>query len=180
MKRDEAISQLRNGRKQILQSITGLSEADFTRANAVKKWSIKDVLAYLAAWDEEMVRVLQAFAMQTAPVYAYSISDRNKFAAWNEEQVEQRRAQAFGDTIAEYESARRDLIQVLEGLTDPVLNRSKLTPWGDTLTGFDLVMMQAERDAEQTVQIQSYRKKLDRWARARLKYTEKRRTTKKP
>lgn len=179
MRRDEAITQLRAARKNLLESIAGLTEADLTRASAVKKWTIKDVLAYLAAWDEETVRVIQAFSMQADPLYAYSISDRNNFAAWNEEQVAQRRERTFVQVLAEFESARRDLIQVLEGLTDQVLNRSKRTPWDAIHTGFDLVLMQIERDQEQAAQIRSYRKKLDRWARARQKYTEKRRTTKK-
>lgn len=180
MRRDEAITLLRAARKNLQESIAGLTEADFTRPSAVKKRTIKDVLAYLAAWDEETVRVLQAFSMQAEPLYAYAMSDRNDFAAWNEEQVAQRREHSFIQVLAEFESARRDLIQVLEGLTDQVLNRNKRTPWGTTQTGFDLVLMQIERDREQATQIRSYRKKLDRWARARQKYTEKRRTTKKP
>lgn len=176
MKRDEAIHDLRAARKELQESIVGLSEDDFLRPKAIDKWTLKDLIAHVASWDEEIVRVLQAFSMQSQPLYSYLISDRNGFAVWNEEQVAARRERTVNETMSEFEIARRDLIQVIEGLTDPVLNRSKMTSWGKPATGFELVMTQVEHDREHMAQIRSYRKKIERWARARQKLTEKRKT----
>lgn len=178
MKRDEAIQQLRGARKEFQDTINGLTEEDFLRAKAIDKWTLKDLLASIAAWDEELVRVLQTFTMPGESQYTYTISDRNNFAAWNEEQVIARRELTLDRVMSEYEIARRDLIQVVEGLTDPVLNRTRMTSWGKPASGFDLVLMQVAQDRARAEQVRSYRKKIERWARARQKLTEKRKTKK--
>lgn len=178
MKRDEAIQLLRSSRKALAETLAGLTEDDYSRSKAIDKWTLKDLLAHVASWDEEMVRVLQTFTMPGESQYTYTISDRNGYAAWNEEQVAARRAKSVSEIVTEFEIARRDLIQVVEGLTDPVLNRSRMTPWGKPQTGFDLVQTQVEHDQEHADQVRSYRKKIDRWARARQKLTEKRKTKK--
>lgn len=67
MKRDEAVNKLRAARKELLESLQGASEEEKMRPNAVEKWSIKDLLAHIASWDEEILRVIQAFAMQAEP-----------------------------------------------------------------------------------------------------------------
>lgn len=178
MKRDEAIQQLRGARKEFQDTISGLTEEDFVRAKAIDQWTLKDLLANIAAWDEELVRVLQTFTMPGESQYTYTISDRNNFAVWNEEQVVARRALALDRVMSEFEIARRDLIQVVEGLTDPVLNRTRMTSWGKPASGFDLVLMQVAQDHARAEQVRSYRKKIERWARARQKLTEKRKTKK--
>lgn len=178
MKRDEAIQQLRAARKELQETIGGFTAEDFSRSKAVAKWTLKDVLAHIASWDEEMVRVLQTFTMPGDSIYTYAISDRNGFAAWNEEQVAARAERTVAEVVSEFEIARRDLIQVVEGLTDAVLNRSRMTSWGKAATGFELVMTQVDHDREHSEQIKSYKKKIERWARARQKLTEKRKTKK--
>lgn len=178
MKRDEAIQQLRSARKEFQDTISGLTEEDLTRAKAIDKWTLKDLLAHIASWDEEMVRVLQTFTMPGESQYTYVISDRNNYAVWNEEQVAARRHLTLSQTMSEFEIARRDLIQVVEGLTDPVLNRTRMTSWGKPATGFELVVLQVAQDHAHSEQVRSYRKKIERWARARHKLTEKRKTKK--
>lgn len=180
MKRDEAIQLLRAGRKELQDTLTELTEEDYARAKVVGKWSLQDLLACTAAWDEEMVRILQTFPMPGESLYSYTLSDRNEFGAWNQEQVELRRAQTLAQTMAELEKARRDLIQVVEGLTDAVLGRTRLTPWGKAVSGFELLAMQAERDRESAAAIRSFRRKKERWARARKNLTVKRKTKSKP
>ncbi len=179
MKRDEAIARLRSARKELLGALAGVTDEEMQRPNAVAKWSIQDLLGHIAAWDEEALRVLQAFVMQQNPQYSYSISDRNDFAAWNAEQIELRRGRTLPEVRAEFENARRDLIQVVEGTTDQVLLRAKPTPWNKVRTGLELLQDAAEHDLEHSQDIKSWRKKRERWARARQKYVTKRREVKK-
>jgi uncharacterized protein (TIGR03083 family) len=179
MKRDEAVNKLRGARKELLESLQGVSDEDKVRPNAVEKWSMKDLLAHIASWDEEVLRVIQAFAMQPDPHFSYAISERSDFSAWNSEQVELRRERTLEQVVAEFRNARRDLIQVVEGLTDQVLMRPKMTSWGKVHTGFELLDEMVQHDAEHTKDVRSWRKKRERWARAREKYVSKRRETKK-
>lgn len=174
MKRDDAIQALRTGRKELLDALADLNEEDYTRPRAAGKWSLQDVLANIAAWDEEMVRVLQTFPMPGESDFAYTISDRNDFALWTEEQVALRRALSPAQMLNEFESARRDLIQVVEGLTDAVLNRTRITSWGKPATGFELLLLQTERDRGTAEVVRRYRKKRERWVRARKNIIVKR------
>lgn len=179
MKRDEAVNKLRAARKELLESLHGVPEEDKLRPNAVAKWTIKDLLAHIASWDEEVLRVIQAFAMQPEPHFSYAISERNDFASWNAEQVELRKDRTLEQVETEFRNARRDLIQVVEGLTDQVLMRPKMTPWSKVRTGFELLNEMVEHDSDHTKEIRSWRKKRERWARARQKYVSKRREAKK-
>lgn len=174
MKRDEAIHALRTARRDLQDALGDLTEEDYTRPKSVGTWTLQDAVAHIAAWDEEMVRVLQTFPMPGESMYTYSISDRNDFAGWNEEQAALRRAKSPAQVLMEFENARRDLIQVVEGLTDAVLNRSRMTSWGKPAAGFDLLLWQAERDSEYAELVRRYRKKRERWQRARKNRTVKR------
>lgn len=107
------------------------------------------------------------------------ISERSDFATWNGEQVELRRERTLEQVEIEFRNARRDLIQVVEGLTDQVLMRPKMTSWAKVHTGFELLNEMVQHDAEHSKDVRSWRKKRERWARARQKYVSKRRETKK-
>ncbi len=179
MKRDEAVGKLRAARKELQETLAGISEEEWTRPNAVQKWSLKDLLGHIAAWDEEVLRVIQAFAMQAEPHYSYSISDRNDFAVWNAEQVEERKNRTLEQIRSEFDGSRRDLIQIVEGVTDQVLMRPKMTPWNELRTGLELLDEAAAHDIEHAKDVRSWRKKRERWARARQKYVSKRRDSKK-
>ncbi len=178
MKRDEAVVRLRAARREFLETLAGINPEEMERPNAIQKWSLKDLLGHIAAWDEETLRVAQAFAMQPEPHYSYSVSPRNDFAAWNQEQVEARKDRSLQEIRREFDNARRDLIQVIEGMTDQVLMRPKATPWDEVRTGFELLSASAEHDLEHARDIRSWQKKRARWARARQKYVSKRRESK--
>ena len=179
MKRDEAVQQLRAARKELQGSVTGLTEEDLLRPKAMGQWSVKDILAHVASWDAEILRVIQAIAMQPEPQYSYAISDRSDFGVWNEEQVASRRLRPAPQILRELENTRRDLIQAIDGVTDQVLVRPKLTSWGKKRTGLEILQEIVDHDLEHAAQIRSWRRKRARWARAHKKYVGRRRTTKK-
>lgn len=179
MKRDEALLKLRAARKELQQVLAGVPDQDRVRLKAVGEWSVKDVLGHIAAWDEECLRVIQAFAMQTEPQYAYTISEHNDFGAWNSEQIALRKERPLAAVKQEFDNARRDLIQIVEGMTDQVLMRSKLTTWGKERTGLELLEDLAAHDLDHAAMLRRWRKKRERWARARKKYVSKRREAKK-
>lgn len=174
MKKSALIDRLRRSRHALLSSLQGLTEEDLLKPNAVNHWSLRELLAHLASWDAEAVRVAQANAMQDDPKFAYSISTYNDFATWNAEQIALRANQTLEQTLREVNTARSDLMQALDGMTDPVLRRAKKTPWGRVVSSYDLIATQIEHDEEHLKHILSFRKKLERWQRARTKAAVKR------
>jgi uncharacterized damage-inducible protein DinB len=167
MKKTELVDRLRRTRYTLLDALKGLNEEDMLKPNAVNKWSLKDLLAHLASWDAEVVRVMQAFAMQDEPKFAYSISAHNDFATWNAEQIALRAPMTLAQTLRDIDTARSDLMQTLDGMTDPVMRRTKKTPWGRVASSYDLIITQIEHDEEHLKHILSFHKKMERWKRAR-------------
>ncbi len=174
MKKSELVDRLRRSRNALLGTLIGLSEEDLLKPKAVNNWSVKDLLAHLASWDAETVRVLQAFAMQDEPRFAYSISPHNDFATWNAEQIALRQNDTLEQSLRELDTARSDLMQVLDGMAEPVMRRAKKTSWGRVASSYDLVVNQIEHDEEHIKDIESFRKKMERWQRARVKAADKR------
>lgn len=153
-----------------------LKEEDLARSKSINQGSVQDLLGHLAAWDEEILRVIQAFAMQDNPKFLYEISGKDDYAAWNAEQRTRRAGQTLEQVRHELELARKDLIQVVDGLTDPVLRRERTTPWKTTASGYTLLIEQMDHDKEHTEQVAAWLKKMARWKRARAKLSEKRKT----
>lgn len=178
MKRDEAIIKLRLARREFLETLVGVEDEDMLRPNVVEKWSLKDLLGHIAAWDEEMLRVIQAFTMQPEARYSYVISERDEFAVWNAEQIAARRDSTLEQIKSEFENARRDLIQVTEGMTDQVLARSKRTSWGTMQTGIELLNEIVAHDLTHAQDVRRWLKKRERWARSHQTYAAKRRESK--
>ncbi|HEY6042489.1 MAG TPA: DinB family protein [Anaerolineae bacterium] len=174
MKKTELVDRLRRSRHILLEALKGFDEEEMLKPNAVSVGSLKDLMAHLASWDAEMVRVMQAFAMQDDPKFAYSISTYNDFATWNAEQIALRADLTLKQAVREIETARSDLMQTLDGMTDPVLRRTKKTPWGRVASSYDLILTQIEHDEEHLKHILSFHKKMERWKRARLQAAARR------
>ncbi len=66
-RRAEALATLVAGRRDLLRALEGLSEADLTRAGVDGLWSVRDILAHIAAWDRQVALVLEAWLAGTTP-----------------------------------------------------------------------------------------------------------------
>lgn len=176
MKKSEIIDRLRQSRRALLAAVQDIPEEALVRARQVDGGSVKDLLAHLAAWDEEGIRVLQAFALPGEARFSYTIAQENDFGAWNAEQTVRHKGLSLADVRREMDMARRDLIQVVDSLTEPVLNRAKRTPWQTNQSAYGVLEDLVAHELEHTADLQSWRKKMDRWKRARARLSAKRKT----
>jgi uncharacterized damage-inducible protein DinB len=78
--------QVRDGlareRAKLLAALDGLSEEEMTRPGAVGRWSVRDVLAHILAWEEEAVTRLDLLAADRPQDFA-PIVDEEELGAWN-------------------------------------------------------------------------------------------------
>jgi hypothetical protein len=71
-------------RGKLLAALEGLSEGELTRPGAVGRWSVRDVLAHLLAWEEEAVTRLDLLAADRPQDIAWiDDQDEQKLEAWN-------------------------------------------------------------------------------------------------
>ncbi|MBK9713571.1 MAG: DinB family protein [Kouleothrix sp.] len=129
--RDDAIAALDRTRAELLDAIRGLDERALDRKGAVGDWSIKNMLAHIAAWEEWVVQALPArlAAATTPPDMRARLQDEDRF---NAEEVAEREELTPGEQLMELERTRAELLAYLRGLDQPTLARAQ--PW-DTWPG---------------------------------------------
>ncbi len=66
-RRADALATLAAGRRDLLQALEGLSDAGLTRSGVDGPWSVRDILAHIAAWDRQVVLTLEAWLEGTTP-----------------------------------------------------------------------------------------------------------------
>ena len=58
----EALARFRQGRSELFVALEGLSEEEQTRVPVVGRWTVRDVLAHILAWEEVAVQRLELYA----------------------------------------------------------------------------------------------------------------------
>jgi len=61
--REQAIRRMTRSRDATLRFLAGVPEADLLRPRTQGRWSVKDVLAHIAAWEEEAIRRFALFTV---------------------------------------------------------------------------------------------------------------------
>ena len=111
--------QMADARERLLAAFEGLSEEELIEPGVCGDWSVRDVIAHVAAWDRET----------TAMFAAMLKGERHYFLDLDEEGLEQfnqdRHAVAVdmpvSDAIAELTDARQAMIDLLKGVDNAQL-----------------------------------------------------------
>ena len=141
----DALAELGRTRAELLAAISGLDEAALDRTGVVGDWSIKNVLAHIAAWEAWVVEALPArMTTNTTPEdFRQRAADEDRF---NAEEVAEREELTPDEQLMELERTRAELLAYLRGLDVAALERKH--PW-DTWAGtLPEYLLEALRDHE--------------------------------
>ena len=127
----DALAELGRTRAELLAAIGGLDEAALDREGLIGDWSIKNVLAHIAAWEAWVVQALPArMASGATPEdFRQRAQDEDRF---NAEEVAEREELTLDEQLMELERTRAELLAYLGGLDAATLERTH--PW-DTWAG---------------------------------------------
>jgi hypothetical protein len=128
---DQALAALERTRADLLDTIGGLDEDRQDRKGLVGEWSIKNVLAHLAAWEAWVVQALpeRVATGTTSAAFRERAENEDRF---NYEEVAEREELTPREQLMELERTREELLAYLRGLDDQTLGRHN--PW-DTWQG---------------------------------------------
>jgi DinB superfamily len=132
----DLIEELTRERAALLEIVEGLDDATLDRKGVVGAWSIKNVLAHLAAWEAVVVGITPEWlATRVKPqILQASTADED---ADNAEQVGLRERLLPADQFAELETTRGALLHLFEDLGDETLARRNPWPeWEGTLAEY--------------------------------------------
>jgi hypothetical protein len=141
----DALAELGHMRAELLAVISGLDEAALDRKGAVGDWSIKNVLAHIAAWEAWVVESLPArMATGTTPQdFRQRAEDEDRF---NAEEVAEREELTPDEQLMELERTRAELLAYVGGLDAAVLERTH--PWNTWEGTLPEYLLAALRDHE--------------------------------
>jgi uncharacterized protein (TIGR03083 family) len=132
----EIFEELDHTRAALLEAVEGLGEDALDRKGVVGEWSVKNVLAHIAAWEEWVVQALpRRLDTGTTPDdFRARVADEDRF---NAEEVAKREELTPSEQLIELQRTREALLAELRGLDAAVWERRNLwDTWEGTLAEY--------------------------------------------
>ena len=154
-KKDRLIAELVQTRRAILAAACSLSPT-LQDEVFLGHWTLKDLLAHLAGWDDANVEAIQALLDGRLPPF-YQHSDRD-WTSFNARLVAECGRQDFADLVSVLENSHQQLIRSIEAVPPEEFDRDR----GVRFRGYRVTiarLLQAEGDDERThlSQIEEFR-----------------------
>lgn len=116
-------------------------------------WTIKDVLAHLAGWDDATIAALKAFVCGEAP----PVPAVRGIDVYNSETVAERTSLDYEQIVKEWEWVREQLKALVNELPPEKLEATIVSPWGPSMTVAQLITVMTDHEEEHAVHIQAQR-----------------------
>lgn len=144
---EQALAELHAARTELLTLLDGMDEAALERPGLLGVWSVKNVLAHLAAWEDWVVQALpvRMATGTTPPAFRARVADEDQFNAL---EVAERAELTPSEQLMELERVRAELLRYVHTLPPAELARHQPWPeWASTLPEYLLVALgQHERE----------------------------------
>lgn len=124
MEKEELIESWRRARKLFFDSVEGLSEEDASVADSMGSWSVKDVVAHLIFWDEELLRSIEALLKGDRPAFLDEDWD-----SLNARAVEKRVDQSLEEMLRDLRVSGRKVKGVMARLDEGQFSLSRGQKW---------------------------------------------------
>ncbi|HEY0755985.1 MAG TPA: DinB family protein [Ktedonobacteraceae bacterium] len=155
---------LKYGQLTVLQASDSLVEEAWETAGACGVWSVKDIIAHLASYEQVLIDVLASFISGgSTPALSAFIAQGAQF---NDSEVNRRKAKKLQDVLAEFNDMHTQVMSLIVTLPPEMLRQSGTLPWYGMEYALDdvLVYMYYGHKREHSAQIAAFRDRLDRRA----------------
>ncbi|MFQ5905136.1 MAG: DinB family protein [bacterium] len=113
MNKRELIQQWREARRVLFDSLKALGEGEASIPNSIGKWSVKDVVAHIVFWDEELLRGMKALLKRDRPAFL----DRD-WDELNARAVAERKHQSLNEMLGDLKESGARIEVFLNGLDE--------------------------------------------------------------
>jgi uncharacterized protein (TIGR03083 family) len=138
----ERLNRSRNAMQRAVSSVDGGREL-------CPGWTIREMLAHIAGWDEVGTRTVRAHAAGTAP----DPLEIQGIDAYNEMLIARCEALSHEETIQYWRKARRELVDALDETPPERFREQAEFPWGERGNITRLVSILAEHELEHAHEI---------------------------
>ena len=147
MTKHEYLEKLNEQRGNVLKAIEGLTDAELCLPMAEGKWSFKDTLGHLAAWEGEVINAFEQKARGERP----TIGNITDFDAWNAVEAAKRKDHSPGEIRNSLQRGRVRLLEIVNALPDSG------EVWEPKRSTARMLTMLIEHDHHHWKQIHDYR-----------------------
>ncbi len=154
---------LKYGHLTVLQTIDKFPESAWEIAGACGVWSVKDIIAHLASYEEVLVDILTASpggdSTPTTPMLNSYIELGGQF---NDIEVNRRKAKTIQDVFAEFNDTHAQVMSLIANIPPETLRQPGTLPWYGMDYALDdlLVYMYYGHKREHSAQIAAFRDRL--------------------
>jgi uncharacterized damage-inducible protein DinB len=139
--KDQLFEELAQDRQKTLDCIQGLSEAQLSQKGVIDEWSIKEVLAHIAAWEEVLAKNLPERLKTGAYPADFQMIDGDN-DDWNARETARREHFTAQEQLDELRRNREAILQIVQGLDDATFQRPQPWPqWQGTLAEYLLAVL---------------------------------------
>lgn len=115
------------GDQTLKHSLEGLNESDWLTAGVCGVWSVKDLMAHLADYEDWHVEVLGSFLGQDGNWHLQQLEEHGD--RYNDVQVERRQDLTTGEVLQEYRQNHEKVIELAGQIEDEVYRENGTLPW---------------------------------------------------
>lgn len=153
MSKEELIKNLKESRKELMEAISGLTEADMERKD-ILDWTIKEALTRILAWDYLTTEDVQNLLKNKQPRHLDQYKDHAE-----EKFVSDRKGKTPSEILDEINKSTESVIQLIESIDELELNKDRGVSWkGDNIT-LDWLLDYSDHDRDIIKEIWEWRMK---------------------
>jgi hypothetical protein len=161
MTKQEAINSIQAGHERLRESIGTLMDEQMTTIHIVENWTVKDILAHLAAWSWEYKKEIKRVLSNKATWHKL-YADEEGESEFNKKEVKKRQTRTLAAVIAEWETSFQSTVETIQSLShDEWMHQSGNDTWKDgrplTVSSlFDYAYQGADHEGGHARQIANY------------------------
>ena len=126
MNKEETVEFLQEEHRKLDFVITSLHLEELVQYHIVKAWTIKDILAHLAAWNKELTKAI-GLVLDKKDIW-FRTKNEEEF---NKIQVTLRKSRSVAEVIDEWENSFTKMIEKIESISDDLWNFDSGFKWKD-------------------------------------------------
>lgn len=127
MAKQALINEYMQARRTLLAAMEGLTDDEMLRPGAAGYWSVKDIMAHLAAWESELITALVWVEQKKRG--APGIVKIDEIDEWNDEQYHISVARPLKVIREDFDGVAKHLVAAIEALDDDTLDNNRRFSW---------------------------------------------------
>ena len=122
-----AVDILKYGQQTVLQALAEFSEAGVDTPGACGAWSVKDIIAHLASYEQVLVEVLSTFrGLHPTPCLDKFTEPGGQF---NDTEVGRRKGRTMREVLDEFNDAHAQVMELAAQISPERFRHSGTLPW---------------------------------------------------